>query len=122
MYCFNDKPINWKKSHSHLLVSKKGHLPAKMHLELFTILHELIDGYENVVVLGDGEFDNHTVITHCRKWNWHFVFRTAKNTKIYDGQEEFSIQNLEPFSNERFTTLHDVAYTKDRHRPVNATV
>lgn len=101
---------------------KKGHLPAKMHIELFTILHRLLKGYENVVVLGDGEFDNHQVITSCVEWNWRFVFRTAKNTKIYDGEEEFPIQNLEPPNKERFTTMHDVAYTKNHHGPVNATV
>ena len=53
---------------------KKGHLPAKMHLELFTILHRLLADYQNVVVLGDGEFDNHDVITACTGWNWRFVF------------------------------------------------
>lgn len=101
---------------------KKGHLPAKMHLELFTILHRLLAGYQNVVVLGDGEFDNHDVITACTGWNWRFVFRTAKNTKIYDGEEEFPIQNIEPPNKEKFTTIHDVSYTKDRYGPVNATV
>ncbi len=101
---------------------KKGHLPAKMHLEVFTILHKLLKGYKNVVVLGDGEFDNGNVITACSDWEWRFVFRTAKNTKIYDGQEEYPINSLEPQGNEKFMIAHDVAYTKDRHGPVNAIV
>ena len=63
---------------------KKGHLPAKMHLELFTHLHQLLRGYDKV----DGEFDNH--LTACSAWNWRFVFRTAKNTKIYDGEFKFT--------------------------------
>lgn len=101
---------------------KKGHLPAKMHLEVFTILNKLLNGYENVVVLGDGEFDNREVITACADWNWHFVFRTAKNTKIFDGEEEYTVKKLEPWGNERFMTAHNVSYTKARYGPVNATV
>ncbi|MEZ4954025.1 MAG: transposase [Saprospiraceae bacterium] len=101
---------------------KKGHLPAKMHLEVFTILHSLTRGYTNVVVLGDGEFDNGEVVTACNGWGWRFVFRTAKNTKIYDGEEEYPIGRLGPQANEKFFIVHDVAYAKDRYGPVNATV
>lgn len=100
---------------------KKGHLPAKMHLEVFTVLHKLLKGYRNVAVLGDGEFDNGEVVTACSDWGWRFVFRTAKNTKIYDGEEEYPIRYLEPQANEKFMVAHGVAYTKDRHGPVNAT-
>ena len=101
---------------------KKGHLPAKMHLEVFTILHQLLNGYKKVVVLGDGEFDNGDVITACSDWEWRFVFRTAKNTKIYDGEEQYPIQSLKPQGNEKFMIAHDIAYTKDQHGPVNAIV
>lgn len=101
---------------------KKGHLPAKMHLEIFTILHKLLNGYQNVVVLGDGEFDNGKVITACYDWGWRFVFRTAKSTKIFDGEEEYPIKSLEPQSNEKFMIVHDVAYTKAQYGPVNAIV
>ena len=101
---------------------KKGHLPAKMHLELFTILHDLLKGYEKVVILGDGEFDNHEVIEACCKWNWQFVFRTAKNTIIFDGWDEYKIGCLSPAPFEIFMTVEDVAYTKKRFGPVNASV
>ena len=101
---------------------KKGHLPAQMHLDVFTILNKLLKGYQNVVVLGDGEFDNGEVITKCADWKWRFVFRTAKSTKIYDGQEEYPIKYLEPPGNEKFFIAHDVAYTKERYGPVNAIV
>jgi hypothetical protein len=110
-------PICW-------LVKKcrKGHLPAKMHLEVFTILHKVLKGYENVTVLGDGEFDNGEVVTACAGWKWRFVFRTAKSTKIYDGEGECPIKNLWPQAGEKFFIVHDVAYTKYRHGPVNAIV
>ena len=99
---------------------KKGHLPAKMHLALFTILNQLLKGYQNVIVLGDGEFDNGDVITACSDWEWRFVFRTAKSTKIYDEEEEYPIKSLEASGNEKFMIVHDVAYTKHRYGPVNA--
>jgi len=101
---------------------KKGHLPAKMHLELFTKLHDLLKGYEKVVILGDGEFDNHEVIAACSRWKWQFVFRTAKNTWIFDGRDEYKIGELAPAPFERFMTVEDVAYTKKRYGPVNACV
>lgn len=101
---------------------KKGHLPASMHLELFTKLHHLLEGYEKVVILGDGEFDNYEVIEACSDWKWHFVFRTAKNTWIFDGRDEYKIGSLAPAPRECFMTVEDVAYTKKRHGPVNASV
>lgn len=101
---------------------KKGHLPARMHLEVFTLLHKLLKGYKNVVVLGDGEFDNGEVIAACADWEWHFVFRTAKNTVIFDGDEEYAIKYLAPPGNELFFMASDVLYTKKRYGPVNAVV
>jgi len=101
---------------------KKGHLPARMHLDLFTMLHQLLDGYKNVVVLGDGEFDNHEVISACRSWKWRFVFRTAKNTRIFDGREEYPICQLAPIAGESFVTVLDVAFTKNRYGPLHATL
>lgn len=101
---------------------KKGHLPAKMHLQLFTKLHDLLNGYEKVVILGDGEFDNHEVIEACSDWKWHFVFRTAKNTWIFDGRDEYKIGELAPAPFEIFMTVEDIAYTKKRYGPVNACV
>jgi hypothetical protein len=100
---------------------KKGHLPASMHLELFTRLHQILDGYEHVVVLGDGEFDNHQVIEACEDWNWNFVFRTAKSTYIFDGRDEYKIGYLEPSFGDRFFTVNDVFYTKKRHGVVQVT-
>ena len=101
---------------------KKGHLPASMHLEVFTMLHKLLKGYKNVVVLGDGEFDNGEVISACADWQWRFVFRTAKSTKIYDGQEEYAVKHLEPPGNEKFFIAFDVLYTHKKFGPVNAMV
>ena len=101
---------------------KKGHLPASMHLELFTMLHSLVDGYENVVILGDGEFDNHQVIAACSTWKWEFVFRTGKNTRIFDGESDYRIDELAPPMGEKFMTVLNVAYTRKRHGPVNASV
>lgn len=101
---------------------KKGHLPAKMHIEVFTVLHKLLKGHENVVVLGDGEFDNGDVVTACGDWGWRFVFRTAKSTKIHDGEGEYPIGDLEPRDGEKFMAVHDVAFTKSRYGPVNAVV
>lgn len=103
-------PITWL-----VRKCKKGHLPARMHLELFTMLYQILDGYQNVVVLGDGEFDNHQVITACEDWSWQFVFRTAKSTYIFDGRDEYQIGYLEPPSGDRFFTVNDVFYTKKRH-------
>lgn len=101
---------------------KKGHLPAKMHLALFAQLQELLKGYQNVVILGDGEFDNHEVIEACSKWKWRFVFRTAKNTVLFDGRDEYKVGELAPASGENFMTVEDVAYTRKRYGPVNASV
>ena len=100
---------------------KKGHLPTKMHLELFTLLHKLLENYANVVILGDGEFDNQKIIEACKQWNWHFALRTAINTRIFDGRDDYAIGELAPAQGQYFVHVSDVAYTKQRYGPVNAT-
>lgn len=73
-----------------------------------------------MVVLGDGEFDNGKVVSACADWGWRFVFRTDKNTRIYDGEEEYPIKSLESQGNEKFFMVHNVAFSKERYGPVNA--
>jgi len=100
---------------------KKGHLPSRMHLEVLHILHQLLGDYSNIVILGDGEFDNHQIISACKDWEWRFVFRTGKNTRIFDGSDEYAIGQLYPAKQESFMTVSNVFYTKKRHGPVHAT-
>ena len=72
--------------------------------------------------MGYGEFKNGEVVEACAHWKWKFVFRTAKNTQIDDGGEQYRIDRLEPRQEESCFIVHDVVYTQKGYGPLQAMV
>lgn len=66
----------------------KGHFPEQMHCDLLkavaTLLRPIVDSSCQIILLGDGEFDGTDLQAHCRKAQWKYVLRTAKDTLIAD--------------------------------------
>jgi hypothetical protein len=74
---------------------KKGHLPEDTHVRLVNKLHPLIpESAEEVVLLGDGEFDGITLQQTVSGFGWKYVSRTSYNITIYADDEPFSIETL----------------------------
>ena len=64
-------PLCWKT-----VKGKKGHLKGEHHKALLAEAYDLLGRYRRVVVLGDAEFSNETLISWFRdKRRWFFVFR-----------------------------------------------
>ena len=62
---------------------KKGHTTAERHIELLELAKPLIPEDAEVILLGDGEYDNVEMLEWIEeKTNWKFVVRTAKNITI----------------------------------------
>ena len=83
-------PIVWK-----VLEGEKGHLAQLEHGSLMMSLYDVVQHVDNeIVILGDGEFDGTTIQRMWKMWGWKYVVRTAKDTKLHKGQEEFKLGEI----------------------------
>jgi hypothetical protein len=74
---------------------KKGHLSEETHVELVNKLHPLIpESTQQVIFLGDGEFDGTMLQQTLSRFGWKYVSRTSSNITIYANEETFQIEML----------------------------
>lgn len=73
----------------------KGHLPEDTHVELVNKLRPLIpESTQQVIFLGDGEFDGIRLQKTLSSFGWKYVSRTSSNITIYADDEPFQIEML----------------------------
>ena len=73
----------------------KGHLPEDTHVELVNKLRPLIpESTQQVIFLGDGEFDGTSLQKTLTMFGWKYVSRTSSNITIYVDDEPFQIEML----------------------------
>ena len=92
-------PVAWKT-----IKGKKGHVKGEFQEALLSETHHLFSHCRRVIVLGDAEFSNETVINSPSLKNWGFVFRFQSNYQVKlddDGpwqsaQEVFKQSGLKP--------------------------
>jgi len=66
---------------------KKGHAPAALHVKVLQKVVPLIPEGAEVVLLGDGEYDDTEMVEWVQtQTDWSFVLRTAPNIKVRQGQ------------------------------------
>lgn len=107
-------PVAW------LVVNgKKGHFPEDCHVELVNRVRDIVPPGADVVVLGDGEFDGTALQATLAEAQWHYVCRTAKNTRLYEAGEAFHFADL-PLSPGERLGIPEVEFTQDRYGPVLA--
>jgi hypothetical protein len=75
-------PIVWET-----IKGKKGRATGEKQRELLEKVGPYFRGIRHVVVLGDAEFGNESVIRFCQKEKWDFVFRFQKRYKIQLNQQ-----------------------------------
>ena len=109
-------PIAWV-----VYQGKKGHASAEIHLQVLEKLKPLIGQEADVILLGDGEYDN----TEMIKWienqtNWHFVVRTALNSMILCEGEWLSCAQLDVEPGHTLS-VPDVLFTvENQYGPLHA--
>jgi hypothetical protein len=78
-----------------IVKGKKGHLPEDTHVELVNKLRPLIpESTQQVIFLGDGEFDGIRLQKTLSSFGWKYVSRTSSNITIYADDEPFQIEML----------------------------
>lgn len=107
-------PVMWQT-----IKGKKGHVKGEFQKGLLEKVSAYFDGYRQVIVLGDAEFSNETVMGWLCSQGWHFVFRFQSNYRVqlsadkewltaqsaYQARQPQAGQ-LYTWSNVTFTELH----------------
>lgn len=70
-------PLGWQS-----LAGKKGHVTGAFQKALLIRLYPYLKAYQHVIVLGDAEYCNETVITWVQKQTWDFVFHTGERNLV----------------------------------------
>jgi hypothetical protein len=99
---------------------KKGHTTADRHIAVLQKVLPLIPSNAQVVLLGDGEYDN----TELLAWvsdhtDWEFVVRTAKNILITHNGIQYPLRDL-CAEQGTCTAAHDALFTAAEFGPVLA--
>lgn len=107
-------PLGWL-----VVKGKKGHFSQEKHVELVSAAEKLIPAGADVIFLGDGEFDGVQLQEKLAELGWKYACRTASNAILYDGEEEFSFQDL-VLQAGMCLAMEAVAFTRQRYGPVLA--
>ena len=100
-------PLTWV-----VYKGKKGHAPATLHVQALQKVEPLIPEGAEVVLLGDGEYDNTEMVewvqTHT---DWSFVLRTGPNIQVQQGQ---NWRKVATFAKQQgsLVTAYQVAFTQ----------
>jgi hypothetical protein len=107
-------PVGW------LVVNgKKGHFPETCHVELVQRVRDLLPAGADVVLVGDGELDGTARLATVANAQWHYGCRTAKNTLLYEAEDELRFADL-PLSPGERLGIPEMRFTQERYGPVLA--
>ena len=95
---------------------RKGHSPEELQLALLETVKSLLPSEQEVILLGDGEFDGSQVITWLEDQPlWHYVCRTTQTIRVEYQQQWLALKeiDLKPnqatfFSQVRFTQTNQI--------------
>lgn len=107
-------PIAWV-----VYKGKKGHAAAATHIAALEAVLPLIPEGADVILLGDGEYDNVEMLEWVeRRTDWAVVARTACDTQVYTEGEWLALQDLEPQPGS-LMSLPDVLFTRQAYGPLH---
>lgn len=99
---------------------KKGHTTADRHIAALQKVLPLIPTGAQVVLLGDGEYDNPQLLAWLEDHtDWEFVVRTAKNRLITHNGIQYPLREL-CAQQGSCTAAHDALFTAEEFGPVLA--
>ena len=99
---------------------KKGHTTADRHIAALQKVQPLIPKGAQVVLLGDGEYDNTDLLAWVTDHtDWEFVVRTAKNILITHNGIQYPLRDL-CAAQGTCTAAHDALFTAQEFGPVLA--
>jgi hypothetical protein len=110
-------PIIWQT-----LQGKKGHVKGEFQKSLLTKVHAYFNDYRQVIVLGDAEFSNESVIGWLCSQGWGFVFRFQSNYLVQTEPEatwvsaQTAYETRQPLTGQVYS-WENVSFTELHQRP-----
>ena len=99
----------------------KGHWSADKHVAFAKHAKELMASRQDVVLLGDGEYDNVSFLRYLsEECGWDFVVRTAKNTLLHQDDNVQQIQHALPVTQGQTLSVCDAKVTAQAFGPLHA--
>jgi len=97
----------------------KGHASAQEHIALLKRILQVLPENQQIIFLGDGEFDSIELQQHIRDTEgWEYVCRTANNTTVHSEGEQFPSGEIAILPDSQLSLL-DVLVTQEAFGPVN---
>ena len=91
---------------------KKGHASAARHVEVLEKVKPLIPEGAEVVLLGDGEYDETEMVEWVQtQTDWYFALRTSPHINVRQGQVWRRVDTYSK-QKESLVTVYQVAFTK----------
>jgi hypothetical protein len=102
---------------------RKGHSATDIQLTLMQTLQSLLPTTQDVIILGDGEFDSCELVTWFEQQiTWHYVCRTANRMLIEYQDQWLALADL-PLAEGEETFLTDIIFTQtEQVGPLNILV
>lgn len=102
----------------------KGHFSEESHIALLKQVYNMLPSPEQqVVFLGDGEFDGVGLQKTLNDWGWLYVCRTGIHIKIFLEDEQFDIDIIGRFVSPGFYKhVRNVFFTNKKYGPVTVIV
>jgi len=99
-------------------------MSIETHLKVLVLVKELLSsGVEEVILLGDGEFDSVDLQIFATAQGWKYVLRTAKNALIKTWKKEsFHLNDCYPNEEEDSFWIEEAYFSERKYGPVNCLV
>ena len=108
-------PLVWS-----VVTGGKGHLSEQMHQDLLRRVVPLIPEGQEVIFLGDGEYNGVGLLRLICEQGWRFVSRIGRNARICEDDEWFSL-SWHPLSPGGVVDLPHVLFTEHGFGPILVT-
>lgn len=114
VYCNRLLPLTWM-----VYKGKKGHAPAEYHIQVLEQLFPIIPEQAEVLLLGDGEFDNIEMMEWIdENTSWDFTVRTAKSSQVQCDGKQMRIEVLAEKG--KIVWLEETHFTAQQYGPLCA--
>jgi len=96
---------------------REEYLPGNVHFDLLAQLREILPKNCQMVILGDEEFNRIDLQPALQARGGHYVYRTTKNTTLYEDGQRFSFENILLQVGDQICILQ-AWFTQEGHGPV----
>ena len=101
----------------------KGHFKTAVHIDLFQQVKDLLQPHlqanQQVIFMGDGEFDSPELQQNCVLAGWDYVFRTSCNSVFFENGNRFQPKDVAVSEKHDLHFIPNTEFSEKRYKNVN---